>query len=124
MRHAGMFSAALSLMTGAAFAADTVWVSRLQIDDGFELQNVLVVADSEGACLAQASSYRGVVAFEPCGPIASSAIVDDNDWGRGRGRRNPGTVQPDPGSGSSSGGTAAGAGRGLGRGLGDIGGGH
>lgn len=118
MRQAWLLPAALSFMTGAVFAADTVWVSRLQIDDGFALQSVLVVAESEDACLAQVSSYRDVVAFEPCGPIASSAIVDDNDHGRGR--RNPGTVQPDPGSG----GTAAGAGRGLSRGVGDIGGGH
>lgn len=111
----------MAVAAGSALAAE-VWVADLQIDDGLALQTLQVVAPDEASCLEAVASYRDVVAIAPCRPVASSAIVDDNDYGRGR--RNPGTVQPDPGSGSSSGGTAAGAGRGLGSGVGNIAGGH
>lgn len=125
-RHAVSAACCCTLFLTATLAqAADLWVARLQIDDGFALQTIQVVADSESACLDEVSSYRAVVAIAPCAPVTASTIIDDNTYGRGSGRRNPGTVQPDPGTssgGSSSGGTASGAGSVLG-GVGRVGGG-
>jgi hypothetical protein len=110
MRTAGV---ALLLVTGFAYAEDIAWVGTISLDGR---ATVDIVDTTEAGCNAQVAAYRDVVVIESCRPVSPSAITDDNDHNRRR--RNPGNVQPNPGS---DGGSAAGAGRALG-GVGNIGG--
>jgi len=91
-----------------AAAEGPQWSALIEFDDGGLAPTMFrVVGDSETACLAEVSSYRGAVAIEPCLPaLTPSAITDPNDANRTA--KTPKPVQPSGGGGTGSGSGASG----------------
>lgn len=93
-----------------AVATTSQWTALIALDDGLEVYDIRIAADSEDACFAQIASQRGMQIVEPCQPTAS-AITDPNDANKSiRPRR----IQPSPVSDSGSGGTSSGGNTGSG----------
>lgn len=113
-----LLASALAAAALPAVATTPQWTALIALDDGLEVYNVRIAADSEDACLAQIASQRGTLIVEPCQPTAS-AITDPNDANKST--RPHQRIQPSPGSGSGSGGAGSGS-SGGGAGGGGIGG--
>lgn len=99
-----------------AAAEDPQWSALIAFDDGgFAPEMLRIVVDSETACLAEVSSYRGAIMIESCQPVLTpSAITDPND--ENRTARRPKPVQPSGGGGGNTGGGTGSSGGGAGGG--------
>lgn len=106
-----LLASALAAAALPAVATTPQWTALIALDDGLEVYNIRIAADSEEACLARIASQRGTLIVEPCQPTAS-AITDPNDANKST--RPHQRIQPSPGSGSGSGGAGNGGNTGSG----------